>query len=1014
MKYLFLFFVLFFLNQSSFAQKRFPSFFTDEKEIALDSLGDDAYRKGDYKAAIIYGETLLKKIELRSGTEDSTYGYFLNYLGFMNMNMGNYSVAEKLFLQGKSIYTKIHGEEHKNVVISLGGLAKIYNRTSQYKKAEEVLLKNKKINTKLVGTEHQAYANTLMDLGRVYHSVGRYREAEVLYLEGKRIYVNVYGRTHDLLSAVLANIGGLYSEMYRYEEAEPLYLEALHIDEYTREKKHPSYALKLNKLAILYFKMERYQEGENFCLEAQQINKKVFGVNHDHYVYGLNILATAYRDQGRYKEAIGLFLKAKVIYKKTLGDNNDRYASTLFNLANTYFEIGRYEEALLLQLESLKITERKLGVQHKNYAKCWNALGQTYLSLNDIPKARECLREGLKAASGLDISLLITAEWKDSLTNANYFSVNHIEQALNNLNYLYLLLEKEEDTTIETKELILSNLAHDLFEKIRKLHTNSDSKLRILGRSETWTSRGLHLLNKSGQVEEAFALAEAQKSVLLLEATKSEKAYQLGALPDSLMLREKALFKERDELQASIIKSSERFTQDTLRALLNVVHQNIHSFVSKLEQEYPNYAQLKYQNDNVTLTEVQALLEPKTALLEYVITDSVLYLFYMDKNTYKMLHQPIKRAALNIKINELHNALSDYELLINHKSKSYEAYTRPAYWFYKKLIAPIMAEASDIEHLIIVPDGELAYLPFETFLMQPANQLKSDYRDLDYLVKEYKVSYNYSATLWKESKQRKKPINNGQMLAMAGNYDLHLDSLKRHFRLSSYYQNRDGLKPLDAAQKEVRVLSKEFQGYFGFDERASEGIFKKKAGNYAVIHLAMHGCLDNKHPILSSLIFTEDGDSLENSLLQAYEISNLKLNADLVVLSACETGFGAFERGNGIASLARSFMYAGASSMVVTLWSVNDYVTAEIMKDLYSNLSNGMTKSEALQQAKLNFMKTAIGIGQHPAFWSPFVLIGNDEPIQILRKTDWAFWGIILAGGLAFVLGGFLFWRQKR
>ncbi|MBL4648988.1 MAG: CHAT domain-containing protein, partial [Aureispira sp.] len=773
-------------------------------------------------------------------------------------------------------------------------------------------------------------------------------------------------------------------------------------------------ALKLNKLAALYFKMERYEEGEKVCLEAQRIQKKVLGVDHDHYVHGLTILAAAYQGQERYEEAIRLFLKAKILYKKILGVNNDRYAGTLFNLANTYFEVGRYEEALLLQLESLKITKRKLGVQHKTYAECWNALGQTYLSLNNIPKARECLREGLKVASGLDISLLITEQWKDSLATANYFSVNHIEQVLSNLNYLYLLLKIQEDTNRETKELILSNLAHNLFEKIRKLQTNSDSKLRILGRSEVWTSRGLHLLNKGGLVADAFVLAEAQKSVLLLEATKSEKAYQLGVLPDSLMFKEKALFKERDRFQAGIIKNSRIVAQDSLRALLNIVHQNIHSFVSKLEQEYPNYAQLKYQNDNVTLTEIQALLEPKTALLEYVITDSTLYLFYMDKYKYKMLHQPIKRADLKLKIKELHNALSDYELLMNHKDKSYEAYTRPAHWFYKKLIAPIMIDASDIEHLIIVPDGELAYLPFETFLVKPANQVQANYKDLDYLVKQYKVSYNYSATLWKESKQHEKPINNGQMLAMAGNYDLHLDSLKRHFRLSNYYRNRDGLKPLKAAQREVRVLSKEFQGYFGFDEGASERIFKKKAGDYAVIHLAMHGCLDNKHPILSSLIFTEDGDSLENSLLQAYEISNLKLNADLVVLSACETGFGAFERGNGIASLARSFMYAGASSMVVTLWAVNDYVTAEIMRELYSNLSNGMTKSEALQQAKLNFMQTATGIGQHPAFWSPFVLIGNDEPIQILRKSHTGFWGMVLAGGLALVLGGFLFWKRKR
>lgn len=995
------------------AQKRFPSFFTDEEEIALDSLADDAFRKGDYKTTIKYTKAILRKIELRSGTEGGIYGYFTSYLGFMNMHLGNYSTAEKLFLDSKRICTKVHGEEHKHVILALGGLAKLYNRLGQAEKAEKVLLKTQKINEKLVGTEHQNYANTLMDLADMYQSIGRYGEAEALYLEGKRIYVKVYGSTHELCSAVLANIASLYRIMYRYEEAESLYLEALNIDEHTRGNTHPSYALKLNNLASLYLNMKRYEECEKICLEVQMIQKEVFGVDHHSSIYNLNVLATVYQNQGRYEEAVELFLKAKRLYRKTFGVNNPRYAKTLFDLANTYCDMGRYNDALLLQIEALKIIENELGVEHEKYAECWNALGKTYLSLNNIPKARECLREGLKAASGLEISLVMTEEWKDSLATTNYFSVNHLEQALDNLDNLYLLLELEQDKTIETKELILSKLAHDLLEKIRKFHTNSDSKLRILGRGEAWTSRSLYLLNKKEKIKEAFGLAEAQKAVLLLEATKSEKAYHLGVLPDSLMLKERTLFKERDRLEAGILKNSQKFAQDSLRILLNIVHQDIRSFVGEIEEKYPNYTQLKYQKDNATLTEIQALLEPKTALLEYVITDSILYLFYIDKNKYKMTHQHIKETKLKSKVKQLYTALSDYELLSNDKNKSYEAYTRPAHWFYKKLIAPILADVTDIEHLIIVPDGELAYLPFETFLVEPSDQGTSNYNDLDYLIEHYKISYNYSASLWKENKEWKKPVNNGQMFAMAGNYDLYLDSTKKHLRLPDYYRNRDRLKPLYAAQKEVRILSQAFQGYFGFDRGACERLFKEKAEGYAVIHLAMHGCLDSKHPILSSLIFTEDGDSLENSLLQAYEISNLKLNADLVVLSACETGFGNFEKGNGIASLARSFMYAGASSMVVTLWAVNDYVTAAIMRDFYSNLSNGMTKSKALQEAKLNFMKTASGMGQHPAFWSPFVLIGNDEPIQILRKNNWVFWTMLSAGLLFLGLGG-LFWKKKK
>lgn len=1001
---------LFSFSENSFAQA--PSEFLNLDAPTLDSLINTAFVNGNYKGAITYLEALLKKVETESGTQDSAYGYVISDLGFCNMYAGDYVAAEKFLLQGQRIFTKIYGTEHTEVANALSGLAKVYKSTGRYEKAEEVLLEVKRINAKLVGTEHPTYAVTLNDLAVLYYYTGRYEEAEVLYLKTKEINAKVYGIVHQGYSNALANLAALYFTNQQYEEAELLYLEAVDITIKVYGKKHPRYANNLSNLAALYFKTERYKEGEKICLEAQKIRAATLGVNHPHYANNLNLLASSYQAQGRYEEAVALFLETGVLLKKTLGVNHPKYARYLASFAITYFKMGRYKDALRLRLESLEIVERRLGAQHEDYAECLNVLGNTYLHLNNIPKARFYLTKGLQAASDLEVSIAITEAWKDSLTKANYLSINHIGQTLYSLEYLYSLLEKEPAETSKSKQLILTSLAQELFKKIRKLHTNSNSKLRTLERSDRWTTKGLHLLSEVDEVAEAFDLAEASKSVLLLEATKAEKAYQLGGLPDSLMLQESALFKERDQLEANSIQKRPRVEQDSLRTLLNAVHQKIRSFVGQLEQDYPRYVQLKYKNDNATVVEIQNLLAPKTALLEYVVTDSILYLFYIDKKNYKMLSQSIKREQLSTKIKELYKALSNYDLLATDQDKAYEAYTRPAYWFYQQLIAPILTDAVDIKQLIVVPDGELAYLPFETFLMKPAKQGGGDYSNLDYLVKHYKVSYNYSATLWKENIESTKSVNNGQMLAMAGDYDLQLDTLKKELRLPNYFRNRKGLKPLYAAEREVRVLSKAFQGYFGFNEAASERLFKEKAADYAVIHLAMHGILDYKQPILSSLVFTEDGDSLENSFLQAYEISNLKLNADLVVLSACETGFGTFEKGNGIASLARSFMYAGASSMVVTLWQVNDYATAEIMKELYSNLSNGMTKSEALQQAKLNFIENVAGVGQHPAFWSPFVLIGNDEPIEISRKSSVVFWGMVLAGVLALVFGAW-FWRKR-
>jgi CHAT domain-containing protein len=171
----------------------------------------------------------------------------------------------------------------------------------------------------------------------------------------------------------------------------------------------------------------------------------------------------------------------------------------------------------------------------------------------------------------------------------------------------------------------------------------------------------------------------------------------------------------------------------------------------------------------------------------------------------------------------------------------------------------------------------------------------------------------------------------------------------------------------------------------------------------------MHGLLDAQNPTLSALAFSEDGDSIENNFLQAYEISQMQLNANLVVLSACETGYGNFEKGNGLASLARAFMYAGVPALLVSLWEVNDQSTAIIMHSFYENLANGENKAYALQKAKLNYISQANNIAAHPAYWSPFIQLGDFSPIAIAPKSNGFNYIWVAAIGLAAAFAALFF-----
>ena len=247
---------------------------------------------------------------------------------------------------------------------------------------------------------------------------------------------------------------------------------------------------------------------------------------------------------------------------------------------------------------------------------------------------------------------------------------------------------------------------------------------------------------------------------------------------------------------------------------------------------------------------------------------------------------------------------------------------------------------------------------------------------------------------------------------MAASYDRIMDSDMVPTRLPTERMLRDELQSLPAAEQEVNILSKSFQGYFGFGRSASERLIKEKANNYAIIHLAMHGIVNNQQPELSSLAFTEDGDSVENNFWQAHEIAQADLQADLVVLSACETGFGKYEKGNGIASLARAFMYAGANSILVSLWQINDYATAKIMVDFYENLAEGLPKDMALRQSKQRYISEAKGHFAHPAYWSSFVHIGDSQPIKIKKRMNrqWYFVGLFIP----FILACIWFGLRKR
>jgi CHAT domain-containing protein len=203
---------------------------------------------------------------------------------------------------------------------------------------------------------------------------------------------------------------------------------------------------------------------------------------------------------------------------------------------------------------------------------------------------------------------------------------------------------------------------------------------------------------------------------------------------------------------------------------------------------------------------------------------------------------------------------------------------------------------------------------------------------------------------------------------------------------------RGSLTKLQWAEREVKGISEIIAGNTYYHDKATEEIFKKKAPKAGIIHLATHAIINDKNPMYSKLVMSKDKNSGEDGFLNTYELYNMNLSADLVVLSACNTGCGKLIRGEGIMSLARGFMYAGCPSIVMSLWPVDDQSTSLLMKYFYNGLDDGLSKDKALRNAKLEYLKRADAVKSNPFYWAGFVPIGNTKPIQLRHKPSNLVW----------------------
>ncbi|HMV50267.1 MAG TPA: CHAT domain-containing protein, partial [Blastocatellia bacterium] len=323
------------------------------------------------------------------------------------------------------------------------------------------------------------------------------------------------------------------------------------------------------------------------------------------------------------------------------------------------------------------------------------------------------------------------------------------------------------------------------------------------------------------------------------------------------------------------------------------------------------------------------------------------------------------------------------------KNRSMPEFRKLSVRLYERLIKPAESLLKGKRELVILADGALHRLPFEVLLPPSSRQItQPDARKLPYLVREHAISYAPSASVLAELQSYHKQAAPGQKVFLAFAdpvYDAEAQGKDSVIALTTRSARGDDgqwkFNRLLYSKNEAEGIAKLFPDgqadiYQGAQATEENAKAPGRLEQYRILHFAAHGLINQSRPRFSGVVLTlprNGSGGAEDGILQAYEIFNLKLNADLVVLSACETGLGKEVNGEGMMSLMRAFIYAGTPSVVASLWNVDDEKSAELMIRFYTHLKDGKHKSEALRQAQLDTIQKYGA----PYFWAPFVLMGR-------------------------------------
>jgi CHAT domain-containing protein/Tfp pilus assembly protein PilF len=842
------------------------------------------------------------------------------------------------------------------------------NVKGQFKEAEELAKQALELSQKMGDKKRIMVAQ--MYLASAYAYEGRQLEA-----------LEIFQRTADLareignrkgLSRALNNIAGVLGNLGRLEESISYMYQCMDVARELGDQ--PMQYTVLTNIGRLYLATGDPDKAEAPLQESLRIGRDL---RHSDLVSNPSKVATETSlmllgGMEVAREHFQVALKYLDQVRESHPDNAQAQIELLNTLAVAYQRLGQYEKAAEVLQEAMPIAEKANSAEYAgliaNLGEAQESLGQLNEALASEARALTVLR---KAGGSSD------DEWKIERR------IGHIDRTLG-----------RNDEALSQYEKSI-----DAIEHLRTVALNTEAgRAGFAGLSRMVYAETADLLVDLHRESEALEVAERGRARAFLETLTLSRTGLAEELTPEQRKREDEILAHVSAVQKNLWK--ENISADEERKLkveLTSAEDDLETFHIEVRHSNPRYASIQYP-ETVNVSRLQKdLLDAQTVLVEFLLGEKRSLVWVVSKDKLSVSVLPPRK--------EVEEEVSAYRKSLTGKISALTlagslAEIEPAgRKLYASLLQPVEKALGGARSLVIVPDGALAYLPFETLIL-PARHSVSGETHPVYLLEKFAIVYGPSASALVAVKEmNREQVAPPKTLLAFGDplVDTSTVSAKNGAEATRSASPEPATKPeatvadeyaergfsfsrLPYTREEVLGISNLYAAnqrrvYLG-EQAREETVKAEKLEDYRYIHFASHGFIDETQPSRSGILFSRDSHSTDDGVLQMGEIMRLKLNADLVTLSACSTGLGKLVNGEGILGLTRAFFYAGARNVTVSLWNVNDSATATLMKVYYQNLNRGLPNSAALRQAKLALLRGKDAAWRHPYFWAAFVLVG--------------------------------------